>query len=110
MGFPRSATLPEMSSEDLLDHGRRIAELERKVTELYERIGQAEPSFGGGGLTFASDQPASVTAEEDPRLIALIDAGNEIQAIKLYRELTGAGLGESKDAVERIASMRTRAG
>ena len=104
--FPRYATLSEMSSEDLLDHGRRIAELERKVSELYKRLGQAEPS----GFTFASDEPASVSAEEDPRLLAAIDAGNEIQAIKLYRELTGAGLGESKDAVERIASMRQQVG
>ena len=97
-----------MSSEDLLDHGRRIAELERKVSELYRRLGQAEPA--AGGFTFASDEPASVSAGEDPRLLELIDAGNEIQAIKLYRELTGAGLAESKDAVERIASLRPRTG
>jgi ribosomal protein L7/L12 len=85
-----------MSSEDLLDHGRRIAELERKVSELYRRLGQAEP--------------ASVGADEDPRLLEFIDAGNEIQAIKLYRELTGAGLAESKDAIERIASLRPPTG
>ena len=93
-----------MSSEDLLDHGRRIAELERKVSELYERLGQAEPNFGGGGLTFASDQPASVAAAEDPRLLGEIEAGREIQAIKLYRELTGVGLKEAKDAVESISA------
>ena len=94
-----------MSSEDLLDHGRRIAELERKVSELYERLGQAEPNFGGGGgLTFASDQPASMAAAEDPRLLGEIEAGREIQAIKLYRELTGVGLKEAKDAVESISA------
>jgi ribosomal protein L7/L12 len=27
--------------------------------------------------------------------------GNEIQAIKRYRELTGLGLGEAKEAIER---------
>jgi ribosomal protein L7/L12/DNA-binding beta-propeller fold protein YncE len=32
----------------------------------------------------------------------LARAGEKIQAIKLYRELTGLGLAESKDAVERI--------
>ena len=99
-----------MSAEDLLDHGRRIAELERKVSELYKRLGQAEPAFGGGGLTFASDAPASTAAEEDPRLLALIDGGQAIQAVKLYRELTGAGLAESNDAVERIASTRAQLG
>ena len=93
-----------MSSEDLLNHGRRIAELERKVSELYKRLGQAEPDFGGGGLTFASDQPASVTAAEDPRVLAAVESGHEIQAVQLYRELTGVGLKEAKDAVESISA------
>jgi ribosomal protein L7/L12 len=88
-------------TEDILDHGRRIAELERKVAELYKRLGQAEPSFGGG-LTFNSDQPASVAASEDPRVLELIQAGKKIDAIKLYRELTGVGLAEAKDAVDRL--------
>jgi ribosomal protein L7/L12 len=90
-----------VSTEDILDHGQRIATLERKVAELYKRLGQAEPEFGGG-LTFASDQPASVTAGEDPRLIELIQGDRKIEAIKLYRELTGVGLAEAKDAVERL--------
>lgn len=37
--------------------------------------------------------------EEVRRLVA---AGNLINAIKLYRERTGCGLKEAKDAVERI--------
>ena len=90
-----------MSNEDILDHGRRIADLERKVAELYKRLGQAEPDFSGG-FTFASDQPASVTASEDPRVVELVQSGRQIDAIKLYRELTGVGLAEAKDAVERI--------
>jgi ribosomal protein L7/L12 len=90
-----------VSTEDILNHGQRIATLERKVAELYKRLGQAEPEFGGG-LTFASDQPASVTAGEDPRLIELIQGDRKIEAIKLYRELTGVGLAEAKDAVERL--------
>jgi len=35
---------------------------------------------------------------------AQIAAGNKITAIKLYREGTGAGLAEAKDAVELIAA------
>lgn len=89
-----------MGSEDLLDHGRRIAALESKVADLYLRVGQAEPDSGfGGGF---SDQPASVAASEDPRVIELLQAGKEIHAIKLYRELTGVGLAEAKDAVDRL--------
>ena len=48
-------------------------------------------------------EPASVGAEGDPRLLAEIDGGNLIGAIKVYRELTGVGLKEAKDAVEAIA-------
>ncbi len=90
-----------VSNEDILDHGRRIADLERKVAELYKRLGQAEPDFSGG-FTFASDQPKSVTASEDPRVVTLAQSGKQIEAIKLYRELTGVGLAEAKDAVDRI--------
>jgi ribosomal protein L7/L12 len=98
-----------VDSEDLVDHGRRIAELERKVSELYKRLGQAEPGFGAGPV-FASDQPASVSASEDPRVLQLLESGNKIGAIKLYRELTGVGLAEAKDAVERIATMYPSSG
>ena len=56
--------------------------------------------FGGG---FGEpDPPATVTAEQDPRLITLVQGGQKIEAIKLYRELTRAGLAEAKDAVDRL--------
>ena len=110
-GFGASSAFCEtepVSGEDLLDHGRRIAELERQVAELYKRLGQAQPTgFGGdedSGWGFS--EPASVSADADPRLIELIDAGKTIHAIKLYRELTGTGLREAKDAVERLAEQR----
>jgi hypothetical protein len=35
---------------------------------------------------------------------SLIAAGNKIGAIKVYREITGVGLKEAKDAVEAMAS------
>ena len=85
-----------MSSEDLVDHGRRIAALERKISQLYQRLGQEEPT--------------DVVASEDPRLIELVQAGNEMQAVKLYRELTGAGLAESKQAVDELIDTYRPAG
>jgi ribosomal protein L7/L12 len=92
-----------VTDRNLLDHGRRIAELERKVSELYERLGQAEPVSLGSDSGFS--EPASVVAGEDPRLVELIQGGKEIQAIKLYRELTGVGLAEAKDAVDELKRM-----
>jgi Ribosomal protein L7/L12 C-terminal domain len=87
-------------SDDLLDHGHRIAQLELKVAELYRRLRQEEPR---SGFTFASDEPSSDNVFDDPRMAELLAADNKIQAIKLYRELTGAGLKQAKDAVERMA-------
>lgn len=41
-------------------------------------------------------------ASLDTELRALVAAGHKIDAIKRYRELTGAGLKEAKDAVEAL--------
>ncbi|GAA0380181.1 ribosomal protein L7/L12 [Streptomyces blastmyceticus] len=44
--------------------------------------------------------------EENPelaRIAELAHNGQKIKAIKAYRELTGDGLKEAKDAVERLA-------
>jgi ribosomal protein L7/L12 len=90
-----------VETEDLLDHGRRIAALERQVAELSRRLGGAEP-VAAQGFRIAADAPASVTAADDPQIAQKLAAGDKIGAIKLYRELTGSGLAEAKDAVERI--------
>ncbi|MER6982892.1 ribosomal protein L7/L12 [Streptomyces carpinensis] len=45
--------------------------------------------------------------EDDPRLdevSGLVRAGKRIEAIKAYREATGAGLKEARDAVDRMAA------
>jgi hypothetical protein len=36
-----------------------------------------------------------------------VDAGRKIEAIKLYREETGVGLKEAKDAIDHLALSRT---
>ncbi len=48
--------------------------------------------------------PAAVAT--DPLLRDFLNAGNLIAAIKRYRELTGLGLKESKEAVERLGNGR----
>jgi ribosomal protein L7/L12 len=45
------------------------------------------------------------TAGED--IVELIQRGNKIEAIKRYREQTGLGLKESKDAIEAIEAAQT---
>src|SRR5215213_5894083 len=43
-------------------------------------------------------------AQKLKEILRLARAGNKIAAIKLYRETFGVGLGEAKDAVERLES------
>ncbi|MFF7415140.1 ribosomal protein L7/L12 [Streptomyces lydicus] len=63
---------------------RRLVRLERKVDLLLAHAGVEEP--------------------QDPRMAEideLLARGKKIQAIKVHRELTGSGLVEAKEAVER---------
>ena len=43
-----------------------------------------------------------VDAEVDERIRALLKSGDKIEAVKLYRDLTGVGLKEAKDYVEGL--------
>jgi ribosomal protein L7/L12 len=43
-----------------------------------------------------------LAAVADREATALVRSGSKIQAIRAYRELTGTGLAEAKEAVERL--------
>jgi ribosomal protein L7/L12 len=43
-----------------------------------------------------------VDGDADPEIRRLVREGQLIPAIKRYRELTGAGLKDAKDAIERM--------
>ncbi len=48
----------------------------------------------------------STASYSDGEIVSLLKQGEKIQAIKLYRDRTGAGLKEAKDAVEALARDR----
>ena len=78
---------------------RRLALLEQQVRLLSDRLGVPCPTFGSNvGSTPAGLLEGGVPAE----VVALARAGNAIAAIKLYRELTGAGLREAKGVVDSL--------
>ncbi|WP_369389002.1 ribosomal protein L7/L12 [Streptomyces sp. CG1] len=63
---------------------RRVARVEHKLDLILDHLG---------------------LREDDPRMdevIALARDGKKVQAIKVYREMTDAGLKEAKEAVERL--------
>ena len=66
----------------------RISELEDRLRFLYRRfnIEYADPN---------SDPVIS------PQIQDALRRGNKIEAIKIYRELTGVGLAEAKQAIDR---------
>jgi hypothetical protein len=63
-----------------------VRKLEAQLDSIRERLGIIEP--------------LRVSAE----VAGLLQAGRKIEAIKVYRQATGAGLAEAKAAVERIAA------
>jgi Ribosomal protein L7/L12 C-terminal domain len=66
------------------NNGRRLKRLERKVDLILSHLG-LDPNQG-----------------VSPQVMELVKAGQKIQAIKVYREQTGAGLKEAKDYVESL--------
>jgi hypothetical protein len=67
---------------------QRIVRLEEQVERLYKRLG------------FNMDE--SGTPNDNPRVIEALKRGQAIEAIKIYREITGLGLAEAKSEVEKI--------
>ncbi len=78
---------------------RRLALLEHQVRLLSERLGVPCPTFGSdAGSILVGQLEGGVPSE----VVALARAGNAIAAIKLFRELTGAGLREAKEVVDSL--------
>jgi hypothetical protein len=77
-----------MSAEtDLVTLRLRVAELEDRLQYLYKRL----------NIEYIAN-PSTI----DPRLVDYLKKGNNIEAIKLYRESHDVGLAEVKNAVEEI--------
>ena len=73
-----------------------------RITALQVKVGELERK-----LNFVM-QHLRLEYKEDPLSSALTEAaswlkqGNKLEAIKVYQQMTGAGLKESKDAVEAL--------
>lgn len=66
----------------------RLANIERKIELIMDHLGIDEP------------KPYL------PEVVACLEMGKKIHAIKAYKDGTGADLREAKEAVERIARER----
>ena len=78
---------------------RRLALLEEQVHRLSEALGVSCPTFASDvGTTAPTQREGGVPAE----VVSLARGGQAIAAIKLYRQLTGAGLREAKEVVDSL--------
>jgi ribosomal protein L7/L12 len=77
-----------VSDQDFQQLRSRMIHLEGQVEFLYKHL----------GVTFVPEAAPG----DDPRIIELIQKGKKIDAIKIYRDLTNAGLADAKQAVEEI--------
>ena len=67
----------------------RINQVEENLKVLYRHLNLQYPDYGLDPLM-------------TPELQAAIQRGNKIEAIKIYRELTGLGLAEAKAAIDKV--------
>jgi large subunit ribosomal protein L7/L12 len=91
---------------DFEDLKARVAKLEAAVALLQGQVATASAT-AVGGIPYGAAQPAVPSLGALPaegawlsEVRALKESDQKIQAIKLYREKTGLGLKEAKDAVE----------
>ena len=77
------------------------AAVQRQVARIERRLDRTERK-----LDAVLDHLGVTLAEPElPEVRAYLREGKKIEAIKAYRQQTGAGLAEAKDAVERLAGQ-----
>jgi len=78
--------------EAVQDLRQRVSLVESRLEQLFEHLNIA-PGEGA--------ESAELDPNDDPEIQDLLAKGNEAQAIKRYHEVTGVGLDEAKQAIER---------
>jgi ribosomal protein L7/L12 len=92
---------------DLLHEGRRdeAVDLYAKFAgvDLYTAQDAVDEIEREMRLADAPDEPGKMSLLERGEIKELLQQGNKIEAVKRYRELSGLGLKEAKDAVDDMA-------
>jgi hypothetical protein len=91
---------------------KRLEAIEAQLLLVSQHLGVPCPPFAstgfaavGGGLPAPTSTPLGGPPPLSPaqlEIVSLARSGNKLEAIKRYRELTGADLAEAKRAVEAM--------
>jgi ribosomal protein L7/L12 len=86
----------------LLAEGRKIEAIKRFREETGAGLAEAKDAVEAldRGEPLASKESSDSSLEAE--LVSLLEQGRKIEAIKVYREQTGTGLKEAKEAVEAL--------
>jgi ribosomal protein L7/L12 len=103
---PGTRLTPYDRVKGLLRQGNRIEAVKAyreatgaSLSEADDAVDRIERGINGSQETDLDDTPVGDLRD---RVIDLLRKGRKIEAIKIYRDATGEGLKESKDAVEAI--------
>ena len=77
---------------------KRLALMEVRLEQLFEHLNLTPRGGAGAG---GHHEGEGLDPNDDPEIQDLLAKGNEAQAIKRYHEVTGVGLDEAKQAIER---------
>jgi ribosomal protein L7/L12 len=91
-------------ARELLEIKQRLALIETRLDQIFEhlQIAPRETIASEGGLWGGSGEPGGPPDPmADAEIQDLLAKGNEMQALKRYRELTGLGLKEAKEAIDK---------
>jgi hypothetical protein len=93
MGVGWGDGLAFLSAILILVVGFEVQKVRRELRRVSDSLGAIREKLG-------IVEPPKAPAE----VFGLLQSGRKIEAIKAYREATGAGLAEAKAAVERLAA------
>jgi ribosomal protein L7/L12 len=80
---------------------KRIALIEVRLEQVFEHL-NITPR--GGAAAGGHHEGEGLDPNDDPEIQDLLVKGNEAQAVKRYRELTGTGIAEAQKAIQQAQS------
>jgi ribosomal protein L7/L12 len=80
---------------ELLEIKQRLALIETRLQQLFEHLDIAPRD---------APERRELDPSADPEIQDLLAKGNQVQAVKRYRELTGAGIAEAQSAIDQARS------